>query len=51
VFYSSKRHTIDQRSAELMLHHDGYDGAPARVGVDLDGQRVVITRAPRSPAN
>ena len=51
VFYSSKRHTIDQRGAELMLRDDGYDGVPAHVGVDLDGRRVVITRAPRSPAN
>jgi hypothetical protein len=46
VFYSSKRHTIDQRGAELVLRDDGYDGAPAHVGVDLDGRRVVITRTP-----
>jgi hypothetical protein len=51
VFYSSKRHTIDQRGAELVLRDDGYDGAPPHAGVDLIGRRVVITRVPRSPAN
>ena len=51
VFYSSKRHTIDQRRAELVLRDDEYDGAPPHAGVDLDGRRVVITRAPRSSAS
>jgi hypothetical protein len=51
VFYSSKRHTIDQRGAELVLRDNEYDSAPPHAGVDLIGRRVVITRVPRSPAN
>jgi hypothetical protein len=51
VFYSSTRHTIDQRRAELVLRDDEYDAAPAHADVDLGGRRVVITRIPRSPAN
>ena len=51
VFYSSTRHTIDQRRAELVLRDDEHDAAPPHAGVDLDGRRVVITRVPRSPAN
>jgi Family of unknown function (DUF6191) len=51
VFYSSKRHTIDHRRAELVLRDDDYDGAPAHADVELTGRRVVITLAPRSPAN
>jgi len=51
VFYSSTRHTIDQRRAELVLRDDEHDAAPPHAGVDLDGRRVVITRGPCSPAN
>jgi Family of unknown function (DUF6191) len=51
VFYSSTRHTIDQRRAALVLRNDDHDAAPPHAGVDLDGRRVVITRVPRSPAN
>jgi Family of unknown function (DUF6191) len=51
VFYSSTRHTIDRRRAELVLRDDEHDAAPPHAGVDLGGRRVVITRVPRSPAN
>jgi hypothetical protein len=51
VFYSSKRHTIDQCRAELVLCDDEHDGAPPHFGVDLTGRRVVITHLPRSPAS
>jgi Family of unknown function (DUF6191) len=50
VFYSSKRHTIDQRRAEHVLRDDEYDGAPPDSGVDLTGRRVAITLVPRLPA-
>ena len=51
VFYSSERHTIDQRRVELVLRDHEDDAAPAHVSVDLTRRRVVITRVPRSPAN
>jgi hypothetical protein len=51
AFCSSKRHTIDQRWAELVLHDDEYNGAPPHVAIDLTGRRVVITLVPRSPTN
>jgi Family of unknown function (DUF6191) len=51
VLYSSTRHTIDQRRAELALRDDEHDAAPLHVRVDLTRRRVVITRVPRSPAH
>jgi Family of unknown function (DUF6191) len=51
VLYSSTRHTIDQRRAELVLRDDEGAAAPAHVSVDLTRRRVVITRMPPSPAN
>jgi Family of unknown function (DUF6191) len=51
VFYSSNRHPIERRRAELMLRDDEHDGAPPRVvRVDLDTGRAVITPATRSPS-
>jgi hypothetical protein len=51
VFYSSNRHPIERRRAELMLRDDEHDGAPPRVArVDLDTGRAVITPATRSPS-
>ena len=51
ALYSSTRHTIDQRRAELVLRDDEDDAAPAHVSVDLTRRRVVITCVSRSPAN
>jgi Family of unknown function (DUF6191) len=51
VFYCSKRHTIDQRRAELVLRDDGDAGAPPHAGVDLTGRRAVIMLVPCSPGN
>jgi aspartyl-tRNA synthetase len=49
VFYSSQRHTIDQRRVELVLRDDEHEGAPPHAGVDLAVRRVVIMLAPRRP--
>jgi len=49
VFYSSKRHAIDQRRAELVLCDDEHDGAPPHAGLDLTGRRAVITLPARRP--
>jgi Family of unknown function (DUF6191) len=43
VFYSSNRHQIERRRAELMLRDDEHDGARPRARVDLDAGRAVIT--------
>jgi Family of unknown function (DUF6191) len=43
LFHASKRHAIEQRKLELVLRDDEHDGAPPRVRVDLDANRVVIT--------
>ena len=51
VFYSSNRHPIERRRAELMLRDDEHDGAPPRVRVDLDTGRVVITPTAPSAIN
>jgi uncharacterized protein DUF6191 len=51
VFYSSERHTIDQRRVELVLRDDEHDGAPPHAGVDLTGRRAVITLVPARRAN
>ena len=51
VFYSSTRHTIDQRRVEFVLRTDEQDGAPPHAGVDLAGRRAVITPAPARRAN
>jgi Family of unknown function (DUF6191) len=51
VFYSSKRHTIDQRGVELVIRDDEHDGAPPHAGVDLTGRRAVITLVPARRAN
>jgi hypothetical protein len=50
AFYSSNRHPIERRRAELMLRDDEHDGAPPRVRVDLDTGRAVITHTTRSPS-
>lgn len=50
VFYSSTRHAIERRRAELMLRDGEQDGAPPHVHVDLDGGRAVITRPACSPS-
>ena len=50
AFYSSKRHGIERRRAELMLRDDERDGAPPHVRVDLDRGRAMITQATRSPS-
>jgi hypothetical protein len=44
IFYSSKRHAIEQRRLEFVLADYEHDGAPPRVRVDLDAGRVVVTR-------
>jgi len=49
VFYPSKRHAIEQRRLSLVLRDDEQDGAPPRVRVDLDANRVIIT-GPLRPA-
>jgi hypothetical protein len=52
-FYASKRHTIEERRAQLVRRDDEHDGAPPHIAVDLDGRRAVITgvvgRPPASP--
>jgi hypothetical protein len=48
LFHAGQRHAIEQRKHELVLRDDDQDGAPPRVRVDLDANRVVITR-PASP--
>jgi hypothetical protein len=51
VFHAGQRHAIEQRRLELVLHDDGdgQDGAPPRVRVDPDRNRVVITGPLRPP--
>jgi hypothetical protein len=51
VFYTSERHTIDQRRVELVLRDHEHDGAPPHAGVDLTGRRAVITLVPARRAN
>ncbi|WP_411123186.1 DUF6191 domain-containing protein [Streptomyces sp. x-19] len=34
----------EQRRADLTLQDDQYDGAPPRMGIDVDGGRPVIRR-------
>ncbi|MEV4429326.1 DUF6191 domain-containing protein [Streptomyces sp. NPDC053792] len=39
-----KRVQIERRQEERLLRHDVQDGAPPRMGVDLDGGTAVIPR-------
>ncbi|MEU8547906.1 DUF6191 domain-containing protein [Streptomyces roseoverticillatus] len=45
---ANKRVTMEQRQTELVLRDDTQDGAPPRMGVDLDaGTAVVRRRGPK----
>ena len=44
ALYASNRHTIERRTADLVLRDDEHDGAPPGSHVDLDRRRAVITR-------
>ncbi|MEV4927362.1 DUF6191 domain-containing protein [Streptomyces roseoverticillatus] len=45
---ANKRVTMEQRQTELVLRDDTQDGAPPRMGVDLDaGTAVVQRRGPK----
>lgn len=47
-FNANKRVTMEQRRVQLVLRDDTQDGAPPRMGVDLDaGTAVVRPRAPK----
>lgn len=50
AFNPSRQHASERRRAELMLRDDEHDGASPHVRVDLDGGRVMITQAARSPS-
>ena len=37
LFYGSKRMELDHRASQSLLREDDAEGAPPRMGVDLDG--------------
>ncbi|GAA1908670.1 DUF6191 domain-containing protein [Streptantibioticus ferralitis] len=43
-FNANKRVQIEQRRAELILRDDEQDGAPPRMGIDLDAGTAVVRR-------
>jgi hypothetical protein len=49
LYYSSKRHELEQRGVEMVLRDDEHDGAPPRTGIDLDRGKATIHRRPRRP--
>ncbi|MEV6337152.1 DUF6191 domain-containing protein [Nocardia vinacea] len=44
MFYGTKRMELDHRDSVSMLRDEEAQGAPPRVGVDLDRQTVVLRR-------
>lgn len=41
-FAGGKRHELDDRAHSLMMRQEQNEGAPPRMKVDLDGQRVIL---------
>jgi hypothetical protein len=44
VFYGTKRMELEHRKSTAMMRHEDAQGAPPRVGVDLDRGVVVVRR-------
>jgi hypothetical protein len=51
LYYSNKRHELEQRAVEMVLRDDEHDGAPPRTGIDLDRGKATIRRHPRPPTS
>ncbi|MGW7004522.1 DUF6191 domain-containing protein [Streptomyces sp. NPDC054933] len=43
-FDANKRIQVEQRRVELVLRDDDQDGAPPRMGIDLDAGTAVVQR-------